>query len=128
MSRILKQRIEQIPMLIPHTYAVAGEVKVAVGDTDYIPPFFVKIPSGGTANLVDTRYRINAGTSATVKLQRNGSDITGYTGISVTTTSSDTNGPDTALSNNDMIALVVTSVSGTPTNMSFTLFLQYSWI
>ena len=106
-----------------HTYAISGEIQVPSGDTNFILPFFVSLAVGQTANIVKARYSINSGTSVTAKLQRNGGDITGYTGISVTTTPAETVQAQ-ALSNNDEIALVVTAVAGTPLNMNFTIFIE----
>jgi len=108
---------------IGHTWAIAGEIKVASGDTDFICPFFVSLASGQTANIVKARYKINSGTSVTCKLTKNGADITGYTNISVTTTAAETTGT-VSLADNDLIALVVTAVSGTPKNLSFTVFIE----
>jgi len=115
-------------IVVPHTFTLSGTVIVPVGQTDFICPFFVKVPSTQTVKLISARHRINSGTSATVKLQNNGSDITGFTGISVTTTAADTDPADVTLANNDLISLVVTAVSGTPQNMSFTLFFEYTWV
>lgn len=111
---------------IGHTYAITGEVKVPVSDTDYIIPFFVSLATGQTASLVKARYRINSGTSVTCKLQKNGVDVTGYTAVSVTTTTAETDAADVSLADNDMLALVVTAVSGTPKNMTFTIFIEYT--
>jgi len=119
---------------IPHTWAIPGEIAVPSGDTDFIVPFFVKLPAGQTASLAIARYVINSGTSVTCKLQVNGVDVTGFTGISVTTTPADTDPTDdsgfdpgdVALANNDKVALVVTAVSGTPTNMTFTIFIDWT--
>lgn len=110
---------------IPHTFTVTGTVAVPSGDTDFITPFFVPVITGDTVKLVGCRYRINSGTSVTAKLQVNGSDATGFTGISVTTTSASTTPTAITLANNDIIALVVTAVSGTPKNMSFSVFLEH---
>lgn len=112
---------------IPHTWAVPGEIKVPSGDTDYIVPFFVPVVGSKAVKLVACRYRINSGTSVTAKLQVNGSDATGFTGISVTTTAASTDPTDVALANNDLLALVVTAVSGTPKNMTFTALLEYQF-
>lgn len=112
-------------IVIPHTWAVAGEIKVPSGDADFIVPFFIKVPSGQSVKLISARHKINSGTSATCKLTKNGSDITGFTSISVITTASDTDPSDVTLANNDLIALVVTAVSGTPINLTFTIFLEY---
>jgi hypothetical protein len=112
---------------IGHTYAISGEIKVPLGDTDYAPPFFVSLATGQTAKIVSCRYRINSGTSATVKVQKNGVDVTNLTSISVTTTTASTTPVYDAtqdLADTDMLALVVTAVSGTPTNLSFTLFIE----
>lgn len=115
-------------LIVPHTFTLSGTVLVPVGQTDFVCPFFVKVPASQTVKLISARHRINSGTSATVKLQKNGSDITGFTGISVTTSAADTDPADVSLANNDVISLVVTAVSGTPQNMSFTLFFEYTWV
>ena len=109
---------------IGHTYAISGEIKVPSGQTDFIIPFFVSFATGQTAKLVKARHIINDGTSVTCKLQKNGSDVTGFTSISVTTTVGSTDPTDVTLADDDKLALVVTAVSGTPKNMSFTLFLE----
>lgn len=115
-----------ITINVPHTWAVAGEVKVPVGDADVIPGFFVpSLATGQTVKLVEARHKIGSGTSATVKLQKNGVDITGFTGISVTTTASLTNPTDVNLAAGDYIQPVVTAVSGTPKNLSLSVALEY---
>lgn len=115
-------------LIIPHTFAVNGLVSVAVGQYDYISPFFVKVPSTQTVKLISARHRINAGTSATVKVQINGADAAGFTGMSVTTTSADTDPTDITINNNDVVSIVVTAVSGSPQNMSVSLFFEYTWV
>jgi len=115
-----------VALNIPHTWAVAGEVKVPSGGLDVIPGFFVpSLAPGQTAKLVEARHKIGSGTSATVKLQRNGVDITGFTGISVTPTAALTNPADVTLAAGDYIQPVVTGVSGNPTNLSLTVALEY---
>ena len=111
---------------VSHTWAIPGEIKVASGDDDYINGMFINAPTGYTIKIASCRYRINSGTSATVSIKKNTStDLTGFTGISVTTTAATTDPSDVTLSNNDYIAPVITAVSGTPTNMSFTIFITY---
>ena len=114
-------------LIIPHSFTVGGPVNVQSGQVDYILPFFVKVPSTQTVKLISARHRINSGTSATAKVQVNGSDATGFTGMSVTTSSTDTDPADITLSNNDVVSLVVTAVSGAPQNMSVTVFFEYTW-
>jgi hypothetical protein len=110
---------------LPYTWAVGGPIAVAASDTDFIPPFFVPVLTGTTVVLARAKHRINSGTSATVSLQKNGTDITGWTGISVTTTSTLTDAADASFADGDTLALVVTAVSGTPKNLSFSVFLEY---
>jgi hypothetical protein len=112
---------------LPQTYTIAGEIKVPSGDTDFINPFFISLPTGQTGQIVACRYKINSGTSATIKLQKNGTDITGFTSISVTTTAASTTPTAVSISNNDQINLVVTAVSGTPKNLSVTIFIEYTF-
>lgn len=109
----------------PHTWTVQGSIAIPSGDTDFIPPFFVPVPAGATVTLKRARYKINSGTSATMKLQKNGSDVSGYTGLSVTTTAAQTVN-DATFVDNDVLALVVTAVSGSPKNLSFTVVLEES--
>lgn len=110
---------------VGHSYLISGSIAVPSGETDFIVPFFVQFAAGQTANLVTARHSINAGTSVTVNLQRNGGTITGYSGVSVTTTPTTTTQTQ-ALTSDDEIALVVTGVSGSPFNMNFTIFIEYS--
>lgn len=121
-------RVDVLPVSktirIPHTFTVHGAVAVASGDTDYIIPFYIPVPTGQTVTLTGARSRLNAGTSATVKLQKNGVDISGFTGISATTTPGSTSG-SAAFADGDLLALVVTAVAGGPTNMTFTCYLDY---
>lgn len=111
---------------VGHSYAIPGEIKVPSGDLDCICPFFVSLAAGQTAKLVKCRYIIGGGTSVTFKIQKNGSDATGFTELSCTTTVGETDPTDITLANNDKIAAVVTAVSGTPKNLSLTLFIEYS--
>lgn len=103
-----------------HTWAISGEIKVAVGQTDFIPPMFVFAATGETLLLKYARLIINDGTSATCKLQVNNSDASGFTGIAVTQ-AGDTITGSVSLSHLDKINLIVTAVSNTPKNMSFTI-------
>jgi len=116
-----------ITLNVPHTWAVGGEIKVPSGNLDVIPGMIVPtLASGQTARIIEARYRIGAGTSATVKLQKNGSDITGMTGISVTTTQATTTPTAVSLAAGDHIQPIVTAVSGAPQNMTVTLTIEYA--
>ena len=111
--------------LTTNTFAIGGLISVASGDTDFIPPFFFQKNGNQTSVLKKVRHRINSGTSATVKLQKNAADITGYTGITVTTTPTTTT-QDHTLADGDVIALVVTDVSGSPQNLTVTLVIEHT--
>jgi hypothetical protein len=111
---------------ISHTFAVGDTISVPSSDTDFIPPFFVPAPTGQTMKIVGCKYIINSGTSVTAKLQLDGSDVTGFTAISVTTTAASTTPTAVSVTDGQKLALVVTAVSGTPKNLSFTVFLEYT--
>ena len=103
------------------TFIVGGAIAVPSGDTNYIPPAFVYVPSGVAQSLKSVRYVIHSGTSVTFKLQKNGVDITGFTGLSATTSAGVTTPTAVALADGDQLAVVVTAVSGSPQNMSIGL-------
>jgi hypothetical protein len=109
-----------------HTWGISGEIAVASGDDNYLIPFYVSLTTGQSAKIVSARYRINSGTSVTVKLQKNGVDVIGFTNISVTTVDATTDSSDVELSNNDKLGLVVTGVVGSPKNMTFTMFIEHT--
>lgn len=123
LDAVAAAKADKSAIVLPHTHtwAISGEIKVPSGDTDFILPMFVFVPSGWTAVVSRCRHIINSGTSVTAKLQKNGSDLTGFTGISVTTTATTTNPADQAITDTDKLALVVTAVAGTPKNMSFSV-------
>lgn len=106
---------------VVHTWTISGSIAVPSGDTDYIPGMWVPVPAGQTVALVAVRYRINSGTSATIKLQGGGVDIGGFTGLSATTADTSTTG-SVAMTDNLYLAPVVTAVAGSPKNMSVSVF------
>lgn len=105
------------------SWTVYGTIAVPSGDTNYIPPIFVNVPAWNTLSLVKCRYVIHTGTSVTFDLQRNGASITGFTGLSATTTAATTTGSQ-ALANDDLIQPVVTAISGTPANLTIEIVMQ----
>jgi hypothetical protein len=106
---------------IPHSWTMLDAV-----DGRTFPGFTVSLPAGQTAKLVKCAYRLGSGTSVGAKLTKNGSDITGFTGISVTTTPASTEPVDVDLADGDYIALVTDIPTGTPIDLSFTLFVEYT--
>lgn len=107
-----------------HSFVLGGTLGVASGSSDltyYIPPFFVsKGSSEVNKNIVWAKYVIGTGTSATCAIQRNGTNVTGFTGLVASTTAGQTTGSQ-AISDGDMIAVVITAISGSPANLSFSI-------
>jgi len=107
-------------------FTIPDEIKVPVGDTDFIPPFFVSLASGQTAKVTKVIHRLNSGTSATFKLQKNGADLTGFTGIEAKAETQTKDPTDQAVADGDRLALVVTAVSGAPKNLSAAVVIEYT--
>lgn len=110
---------------IPHTFTVPGDVLVPSGENYVVPPIFIPVPAGQTASIARVIYRINAGTSATFNVIRNGAGVTGLTGLIATTTPASTT-QSQALAADDLLSIVITAVSGTPKNMTVTVFVDYT--
>lgn len=113
------------PIRTSHTFAVGGTIAVPSGATDFIPPMYVSLGAIETAKIVKVLYSIQSGTSATCKVQKAGVDVTGLTGLAVTTTPGSTTPTAATVAEGDSIAVVVTAVSGAPTNLSFTVILEH---
>lgn len=111
---------------VAHTFTLPGPIAVASGDTDYIPGFFVSVPATQTVALVAARYRINGGTSCQFDIEVNGSDATGFASLTATTTAATTDPANVALADNDYVTITIDSVTGSPTNLSVTLWLEYT--
>jgi hypothetical protein len=106
------------------TWAISGEIKTPSGDTDYINPMFVDTTMG-IVKLAKVRARINSGTSATIKFRKNGStDLAGWSGIIVTSSSILKDTTDIQLFSGDFLQPVITGVSGTPKNLTVTIYLM----
>lgn len=111
-------------VLLTHTFTITGEVKVASGDTSFIPGFFVPIPTGKSARFLGGRSKLNSGTSVTFDIRRNGSNISAVNGATTTATTFSNN---VVLADQDLLSLVVTAVSGTPKNLSLSVYVEYTF-
>ena len=113
--------------LVPVSYMVSGLIKVAVGATDYLPPFYFPVQSGQTATLVSV---IGTLRNSTVELdiQQNGSTIAGLHNISFTAGGPLTYTPTGTVSvaNDDYFQPVITFLFSAPDGLSLTFYFQVS--
>jgi peptidoglycan/xylan/chitin deacetylase (PgdA/CDA1 family) len=107
-------------------FTIPDEIKVPAGDIDFIPPFYVSLGATQTARAIKVIHSIHSGTSATFKLQKNGSDLTGFTGIEAKTETQTKDPADQEIGDGDRLAMVVTAVSGAPKNLSVAVVIEYT--
>jgi hypothetical protein len=89
---------------------VLGDIEVADGATNYIPPIIVEVPDGCEVTLVAVWGVLRAG-SCVIDIDQNGSGVSGLTGLTITTTNTRfTPGSPTPVSNGDLFAPVVDSI------------------
>lgn len=113
---------------VERTFTINGDVFLPSGDTFYVPPFFVPVPTGQTVSLVAARYVIRSGTEAVFDIRENNTVIhASLTGLRATTTptTATSTAPTQALTNGTALSIVVTGVIGSPKNMSVSLYLDY---
>ncbi len=104
---------------LTHNWLIPGEIKVASGNEDFLCPMYF----AQDAVIKGYYAKINAGTSATIKIQLNESD-------EISSIVVDTNGvSSTAQTINaaagDLASIVVESVVGSPLNLTFALIVDY---
>lgn len=130
-SQVLAEAIETAIIAVSNTpfqfgasYAAPGPILVQSGSNNYLPPFFVPVLAGQVIQLVSITTATRTG-SCVFKVTRNGATVSGLGGVGAGTTPATTNAttPPT-VANNDEIALVITSVSGSPDGLSATITLQ----
>ncbi len=93
------------------TYSVSGTLAVPAGATNYLPPFFKVFPSNVTYTLIGVEAMVRSG-SCTLSINQNGTGVTGLTGISVTTSATQTNATTPAsVASGDYFAPVISAVS-----------------
>lgn len=113
-----------VPFRTGHTFALSGAVTAIA-----LPGFFVPVATGQVVKLVEVRYKIGGGTSASFRLQKNGADITGFgtsgTPLVAATTAASTDPADETLADDDLITCVISAVSGSPTDLSVTAYLEH---
>lgn len=123
-------------IVVPHTFTLAGPIVTAnlIGDY-YVPPFFVPVPTGQTARVVGARSQIwhggggqvnsvswavtalKAETSRNVISTQTTTHHLGMASVNLAT--------PTVITADDALGLVVSGVTGTPKNLSVTVFIEY---
>jgi len=88
-----------------HNYTIPGDLEA--GD---LVGFFVPVMTGTTVKVTECRYQTLSG-SATVTLKKNGTGLTGFTSMSVTTTAASTDPTDQTLADNDFINVDIDSTT-----------------
>lgn len=122
-----------------HTHAASGTVifnsthtwtiqtpAVESGDTDFIIPITIRPAAGETVEVESVTHKINSGTSVTWDLTKNGSNVTGFTSLSSTTTSTNTNPTNQSLADGDKVKPDVSAVTGSPARWEVTLVLKHT--
>ena len=104
---------------IGHTWALVGDV------TPYtnLPAFFVPEGTAQATAIHSLRCKIASGTSVVAQVRRNLGNL--GSAITVTTTATTTSMPF-ALTDADEIDLVLSSPTGTPTNLTVTMILEHT--
>lgn len=110
---------------IPHTFTIGGDIAVASGDTNFICPFYIPVPTGKEVIFLGARHSINSGTSVNISIRKNLTPFASYSSVNVTTTPTTTAPATGTVANDDRIDILVNSVSGSPKNLSVTLYFRY---
>jgi hypothetical protein len=104
------------PFRVGHTWAIGGPLSVVT-----IPPIFIPKLSTQTTTLVGAQAMIRTGTSITVQLQRNGTNLGAP--IVVTPTAALTNFTQ-ALNDLDRIGIVLSAPVGLPNDLTLTVIIE----
>lgn len=102
-----------------HTWAIGSEVTT----TMTISPFFFSRAAGQTSKIVKVIYKIASGTSITAAISQNGTPVVSAMNITTTKVSSPQN---IMLSDEDLLSLAVSAVSGTPKGMTVTVVIEHT--
>lgn len=109
------------PIRTPHGFTYPGEVQV-----ETIPGFYVSLAEGESIKLVGMKYKIGSGTNCKVSLIQNGSKLSGFKEIEVTTSAAEVSGKSVVVNKGDRFELTIESISGTPKALMLTLFLEHT--
>lgn len=108
-------------------WAIGGEITAATA----VAAIPILVPTGWSASLARGRHRIESGTSITWRLQRNGSDISGWgtsgSPLTSTTTWTTTDPADVTLADLDAFDIVWGTATATPTTWTLVLEILFSY-
>lgn len=108
-------------------WAVGGEIKAPSGTDNHLEGMDAAVVGNTeTLTLKKLRGRIRSGTSVTLKLQKNGVDVSGYTGLVFTTATTDFGTGDVDIVDGDVLELVASSPVGTPKGLRCTAVFERS--
>lgn len=104
-----------------HAWVIAGAVEAGT------LPGPVFIPAAGEELLaVRVDFKIREGTNVKLKLQKAGSDLTGFTGVEVTKTAGHAAPTAVAVAEGEELTVVIESVAGSPKGLSVTLSVEHT--
>jgi hypothetical protein len=109
---------KSVTFRVGHTWALSGALAAGFN----VPQIFVPVVSGQVPTLVGARAMIGSGTSIVCQVQRNGTNL--GSAITVTTTAA-TTAFSQALADADTLDLVLSSPTGSPVDLSFTLIVEH---
>lgn len=90
-------------------------------------PFFVEKATSDTAcSLLRVRSKLGAGTSAKVTVKQNGTNVTGFTSLSVTKTKTAEEPTAVTLAEGDELLPEVTEIAAAPENMTFQFVIAHT--
>ncbi len=117
-------------VIIPYTWAITGTLSLS----SYAASVVVRNTYTGSGysivgKIVSASFQIGSGTNLTWKLQKNGSDLSGYgtsaSPLTATTTAALVQSTQ-VLADQDILTPVPVGVSGSPTNFNLTVHLEYT--
>jgi hypothetical protein len=103
-------------------YTLAGDIKVPVGSTDFLPYALIEVPNGQTVTLIGYRWHLPFGTSFTFSLKHktgatfatNTDLVTGVVATSAGVKGSGTFATPKVCVDGDAWLPVITAISGSP--------------
>lgn len=107
------------------TFSISGLIAVPSGATNFIPPFFEPVDSGVTKKIIGVRCEVRGGTSATFAVNQNGSPVSGLSSVTASTAAAYTAATvPPSVTDGDVFAIVVASISGTPDGLTVSLIFE----